>query len=1795
MTRSLADLGTRGFWLACALALGACSNSTDDREPSGGGVTEQAPVTVTANFSAAGTTPVVVGAPPLSAQFTGGTIPGNGRWVIAEGQTATVDFTTPAEQVTFATVPGASGSAPGVASKLGPGGPVGSQAVSPPFDVPMFVRGTVRDDWAASGRNRLREVSDNVLAVTMALEPGDSLFKIADADWGQNNGGLTNCGAFGAVTPVAIGVPFTLSCETLSQNLALTIAEAGDYTFTFNAAAKTVTVAPPDDGGGGGGGEEPEPVIKVRVIDTAGDAAEFEDLTGALEIEETRRGSEKRIARIEILNLGGAGNIGVEDFSWIARPEFAPSAVTTSIYYRNATGNYANTTITVGGQTRACAPEATFGCRVTGVSVLPYTQLTYTVNDAGRTQTITAFPGAGTQGLYTFQGSAAARVGAPAGLPKRADEVILYYYRPDGEYDGWGLHLFPVQPASEAWTKFPTPGEYLREGIDPVYGAYFRIGLPQNTKPAYSNNPANVAAFPEVLGFIIHKGDTKDPGPDQFIRIANGNIVFVVSEVNDVSTVPPGASSLRIGGAAAHWVNASTILWTPPAGVTQVRLLASMDASIKAGVQGLDGAFDSYTLSSTSKPTLPNQKHLSALSAWALPAAAVAEAKELARMQLVAMGYDSDGEPVAGTLVQIPGALDALYGGAAQGASLGVTYSGSAPSLAVWAPTALVDPGVTVRVYEADGTLVTEAPMDLDEDSGVWSVTGSSAWNRRFYTINLRVYSPAVDGIVTNEVTDPYSVSLSTDSLRSQFVNLDDADLEPAGWDTLVKPDLEAPEDIVIYELHVRDFSIADASVPAGDRGKFTAFDVPGTRGRQHLEALADAGLTHVHLLPAFDIATVKENPADRVELDDPVEDLCAASSAAASLCATDAGKTIRRAMQDAVAAGQLDRPQQITGWLKSLDGFNWGYDPLHFGVPEGSYSTDPNGPRRILEFRRMVQGLADAGLGTIMDVVYNHTNASGQSPKSVLDRIVPGYYHRRDQNTGNVLKNSCCDDTAPEFRMMEKLVTDTGVRFVRDYKVDGFRFDLMSFHPKDSMERFQAAVKAVNPDVYVYGEGWNFGAIENDKRFVAARQANLGGTGIGSFSDRIRDPVRGGGPFDSGAAHVKNQGFISGWYYDPNSSNTGSSADREALIKDTDNIRVWMAGGLKNFTFTSAAGTPVKGENVDYRGQKSGYTLDPQEAINYISKHDNETLWDISAYKHPANTPVEERIRAHKVGLSVVLLGQGIPFLHAGSDIIRSKSMDRNSFDSGDWFNELDWTLSDTKWNSGLPPEGDNKPSYTAITDVQLNVNAEPTQAGQQAVFVHVQEMLEVRKSSPLFRLRTGAEIEKRVTFENTGAFQVPGLVAMRIDGCADPSGLTPPLGQGAAMVLINASDDARTLGLYRDETTWALHPVLAASADPVVRTSRHDANGFTVPARTTAVFFRAAQTSCAPYPRELFVRGGFNDWGNPTPTDQYKLVFLGGVDYSVSAPIGTAGTYGFKIADANWTGDTNCGAGAAGGNVRFGVPLTLECFSNSGNLSLTAPEAGNYTFSLNASDTAKPVLTVGRTPLFGPTTVFVRGGFNDWGNGPAPTAPLAWDSVSKYQVVIDNLPAQSFAFKIADNDWGNTNGGLTNCGAGANATVTVGQPYTLVCNTNDNLNITFPTAGSYLFSVDASNPAALQLTVEKTPFDVALFLRGLQNDWTAGAQNRMRYAGGGVYRISKMLGAGADDFKIADNDWGNTTGGATNCGAASPVVIGTPLPIDCSSNSPNINFAPASPGSYVFELTFPQSGTPSLLVTGP
>jgi pullulanase-type alpha-1,6-glucosidase len=540
-------------------------------------------------------------------------------------------------------------------------------------------------------------------------------------------------------------------------------------------------------------------------------------------------------------------------------------------------------------------------------------------------------------------------------------------------------------------------------------------------------------------------------------------------------------------------------------------------------------------------------------------------------------------------------------------------------------------------------------------------------------------------------------------------------------------------------------------------------------------------------------------------------------------------------------------------------DPFNWGYDPWHYTVPEGSYSTDPDGPARIREFREMVQGLDRIGLRVVMDVVYNHTNAAGQNDKSVLDRIVPGYYHRLNAD-GNIETSSCCQNTASEFNMMEKLLIDSVVTWAKQYKVDGFRFDLMGHHMKRNMVKLRQTLDALTlaqdgvdgKKIYLYGEGWNFGEVANNARGVQATQANMAGTGIGTFNDRIRDGVRGGGPFSG----IQEQGFLTGLYTDPNDINQGSPADQLArLLQQSDWVRTGIAGALKDYVLEDRFGNEVPASQIDYNGQPAGYTADPQEVINYIEAHDNDTLFDAIAAKAPVDTPMDQRVRMQNLGMSILGFAQGVPFYHAGVELLRSKSMDRNSYNSGDWFNKIDWTHVDNNWGVGLPPAPDNQANWSIMRPLLANPALNPTPVDINQALAHFQETLAIRKSTRLLRLRTAQEVESHLRFHNTGPDQIPGLIVYSISdiqGAVDHQ-------NAMVVVLLNARPDTVDVPLTVFPCRGLqLHPLQKQSADPVVRTASFTQSTctFHVPGRTGAVFVKGRPAD----EQLLLLRGSVN-----------------------------------------------------------------------------------------------------------------------------------------------------------------------------------------------------------------------------------------------------------------------------------------------------------------------------------------------
>jgi pullulanase-type alpha-1,6-glucosidase len=761
-----------------------------------------------------------------------------------------------------------------------------------------------------------------------------------------------------------------------------------------------------------------------------------------------------------------------------------------------------------------------------------------------------------------------------------------------------------------------------------------------------------------------------------------------------------------------------------------------------------------------------------------------------------------DGELVARTGLQIGGVLDDLY---RNDAPLGVSFARKRPSIRLWAPTAR---SVRLTLYDRpSGGEATVLPMTRDPATGVWRITGAADWNRKHYIFEVTVFAPSVGRVTTNFVTDPYSLNLSANGERSQIINLDDADLQPEGWNRLARSLPEAPEDSAIYELHVRDFSISDATATRVHRGKYLAFTDLQSNGMRHLRALGEAGLTHLHLLPTFDCATVPERAAEH------------------------------RTTPDLSGLGPASGDQQAAvEKIRAEDAFNWCYDPLHFFAPDGNYATDPDGPARVLEFRKMVLGLDRVGLGTVLDVVFNHTAASGQTRLSVLDRIVPGYYHRLDEK-GAVATSTCCANTATERAMMEKLMVDALLVWARDYKVSGFRFDLMGHHSRANILKVRERLKGLTlakhrvdgANLLLYGEGWNFGEVANDARFVQATQRRMGEvTGIGTFNDRFRDAIRGGGYSDTGEAIVRSQGFVSGLFTAPNDLNTGSAAERAALLKASDHIRAGLAGSIRTVRITDQGGANRRLDEMVYGSSDPvGYVSDPQETINYAEAHDNETLFDLNAYKLPRDTSPSDRMRAQNLATSLVILAQGIPFLHAGQDMLRSKSLDRNSYDSGDWFNLLDFSLQTNGWGRGLPPKRDNEASWPLQRQLLADprIAAGPEQIRSAAA--HTREMLAIRSSSPLFRLRTAEEIARRLSFHNLGSTQIPGLIVMSLKGA-----------DGVEIVTVfNATprDVSFALDLGR---SFKLHPIQQASSDHIVRRAAYTEGRFHTPARTAAVF---------------------------------------------------------------------------------------------------------------------------------------------------------------------------------------------------------------------------------------------------------------------------------------------------------------------------------------------------------------------
>ncbi|MFB2858678.1 pullulanase-type alpha-1,6-glucosidase [Aeromonas hydrophila] len=1152
------------------------------------------------------------------------------------------------------------------------------------------------------------------------------------------------------------------------------------------------------------------------------------------------------------------------------------------------------------------------------------------------------------------------------------------------------------------------------------------------------------------INFIARNGDLANlTGSDMKVVFSDhpDRTVAIVAGKNEIfgSRAEAFTAAFGVAGASAHLIDGNTLIWQGGKDKPHVRLYYTESGTIKANAEGVfDFPYITLTPTSLTAEQQAKYPHLKDAAAFALPAGK--DLKPLLKGELVAIGTDADGILQGATLVQSAGALDALYSEAATKLTYGAVVEGGNVTFRLWAPTAR---SVKLALFDGKHKPLGERLMTLDEASGSWSVQGGSELVGKFYRYDIQVYHPVSRKLESYQVTDPYSLSLAMNSEFSQVVDLNDPALKPEGWDSLKAPHSQQnPADITIYEAHVRDLTGNDDSTPAEHRGKFLGLTDTDTAPVKHLQALAKSGVSHLHLLPVFDIATVNEDPAKVANISDDFGKLCQVNpevqnSKFAGYCSS--GQTIEAVLGDLQGSDSKENPQvqELYGYLRGVDSFNWGYDPYHYTTPEGSYATNAEGSQRILEFREMVKAIKqNIGMNVVMDVVYNHTNEAGLGPKSVLDKIVPWYYQRLNPETGSVENSTCCSNTAPEHAMFAKLMDDSLVTWARDYKIDAFRFDLMGHHPKDQMVQALAAVKQVNPEMYFYGEGWNFGEVQDDKRFVQATQKHLAGTGIGSFSDRLRDAVRGGSPFDGGDTIRKTQGFGNGALVDANEMD---GVDRATALHQADLVRLGMAGNLKDFILTDKDGMPKKGSDIDYNGQPAGYAQDPTEIQNYVDKHDNQTLFDNLIYKAPQGADL---VRMQGVSLATAMLGQGIPFTHAGVELLRSKSMERDSYDSGDWYNRVDYTLADNNFDKGLPRKDKDGDNYPLIEKV-LGKHVKPSGADMATMVGFYQELAELRQSSRLLRLGSGAEVIKRVDFRNTGPDQEPGLIVMTVDDGINAGADLDPAIDGL-VVMINATNAPQSISDFRDGndqpidlTSLQLSPA-HHGGESIARDAAVNGGTLTLGAWSAAVFVKpqsGAQGSGLPVGKKtdlstvppfgdtaVYLKGFLNEWGNTN-----QMTFSSNFMYEFTTEVSSdkLGTTNVKIADASW-GPLNYGSCNAGDKLVVGTPLTLCKGGDTGNIGLDLVKAGSYKFVFTAMNKDKPTLSVSFTEPVQSCKVldtvvgnplgynlFVKGELSGW--AAQPQYQLSYKGMDGdlaiYQAAFNYTG--STEFKVANEDW--------------------------------------------------------------------------------------------------------------------------------------------------------------------------------
>lgn len=565
------------------------------------------------------------------------------------------------------------------------------------------------------------------------------------------------------------------------------------------------------------------------------------------------------------------------------------------------------------------------------------------------------------------------------------------------------------------------------------------------------------------------------------------------------------------------------------------------------------------------------------------------------------------------------------------GDDLGVVFVDGKTQFRTWSPLATA---VYLNLYtDGEGdNLIETLPLERHMH-GVWFVEVLRNIDGDFYTFTYEY-----DHKQKYETIDIYAKACGINGNRGAVIDM--AKTNPPDWNQTQRPVCKSPCDTVIYECHVRDFSADSSSgIPWWNKGKFLAFTQTGTKYENVttcLDHLKELGITHVHLLPVFDYATVDES-----------------------------------------------KPQKQQ--------YNWGYDPKNHNCLEGSYSTDATDPkRRINEFKQLVMTLHKNGIGVIMDVVYNHTY---YTEESAFHKSCPYYYHRLKSDGKFSNGSGCGNETASEHKMMRKFMINSLKFLAVEYKLDGFRFDLMGLHDIETVNIIRDELNKFDPQLLMYGEGWTGGepAMPAGKLAYKFNSHSFGRVGL--FNDNLRDAIKGG------TFNIYDTGYISG-------NRTVSNVLKQGI-----------AGSVSHWQLNDA--------------KSACWALHPTQAINYCEAHDNNTLWDklaISA-KHYSR---EDRVKMDKLAAAIIMMSQGVPFIQLGQDFLRSKPRllkngeqptDTNIF-SHDSYNAPDYTNA-VKWN-------------------EKSENIE--------VFDYYKALIKLRKNNPLFRLSTTDEVNRYLKFLDTG-----------------------------------------------------------------------------------------------------------------------------------------------------------------------------------------------------------------------------------------------------------------------------------------------------------------------------------------------------------------------------------------------------------------------------------------------------------